>query len=230
MVSTRQHPRDFSSTATAAKDLSKPSQNDGGPVRKWVHTPSTAVTLWLALSIPFVLWDSSYVLLRPHSMPGNRLHSPIWTPYALYGTIDYIYGWPAFNESNGFTAAQTIMNLVETAAYLYYLGVIYAYGTPIAPSTGRPQQRKTGKGALWLFKDDKVVSGRTGAVALLVAFSASIMTVSKTALYCELSRVPTVCRGMLFTDRSGLNEACSGFANIGHNDVFTLVFLWILPK
>lgn len=189
MVSTRHHPRDFNAEATPAKDLAKPSQshapNGGGAVRNWVHTPSTAVTLWLALSIPLVLWDAGYVLLRPHSMPGNKLHSPIWTPYALYGTIDYIYGWPAFNARNGFTAAQTIMNLVETAGYLYYLAVIYARGTPVAPSTGRPQQKPARKGFSWLFRHDKVVPGRTGAVALLIAYTMSVMTVSKTVLYCE---------------------------------------------
>lgn len=27
-----------------------------------------------------------------------------------------------------------------------------------------------------------------------------------------------------------MNEAFSGFENIGHNDLFTLVFLWIIPK
>lgn len=190
MVSTRQHPRDFSTTTTATntattKDLTKSAaSSDGGPVRKWMHAPSTAVTLWLVMSIPFVLWDAGYVLLRPHSMPGNKLHSPVWTPYALYGTIDYIYGWPAFNARNGFTAAQTIMNLVETVGYLYYLGIVFGYGATVAPTTGRPQQRKTRKGLMWLLKDDKVVPGRIGAVALLVAYSASVMTVSKTALYC----------------------------------------------
>lgn len=113
-------------------------------------------------------------------MPGNKLHSPVWTPYALYGNIDYVYGWPAFNERNGFTGAQTIMNLVETIAYVYYLAVVYLRG---APNTGR-SQKKSRKGLVWLLTDDKVVAGRAGATALLVAYSASVMTVSKTALYC----------------------------------------------
>jgi len=30
--------------------------------------------------------------------------------------------------------------------------------------------------------------------------------------------------------RTGCNEMFSGFANIGHNDPFTLIFMWILPK
>lgn len=187
MVSTRHHPRDFGTPAGSKERIKatsspSPSRNGGaGPGRKWVHTPSAAVTLWLVLSIPFVLWDAGYVLLRPHSMPGNKLHSPIWTPYALYGTIDYIYGWPAFNENNGFTAAQTIMNLFETVAYVYYLAIIAVYG--VSASGGR---KKSQKGLVWFFTENKAVAGRNGAVALLVAYSASVMTVSKTALYCKL--------------------------------------------
>lgn len=123
-------------------------------------------------------------------MPGGKLHSPIWTPYALYGTIDYIYGWPAFNARNGFTAAQTVMNLVETAGYIYYLYIVYKYGVSTKDSA-RGQSKKGIEGFQWLLKSEKVVSGRTGAIALLVAYSASVMTVSKTILYCEfLSYMP----------------------------------------
>lgn len=28
----------------------------------------------------------------------------------------------------------------------------------------------------------------------------------------------------------GLNEFCSGFDNIGHNDAVTLIVYWIIPK
>lgn len=142
------------------------------------------------LSVPLVLWDSGYVLLRPHSMPGHKLHSPLWTPYALYGTIDYIYGWPAFNARNGFTAAQTMMNLVESAAYVYYLWVVYRHGVSVVPTSGRAKPAKQQKkGIAWFLKDEKVVSGRVGASALLIAYTASVMTLGKTILYCECSRV-----------------------------------------
>lgn len=186
MVSTRHHPREFPPPATPNSNAvvkSTPSPTASGNSRtKWVHTPSAAVTIWLVFSIPLIFWDAGYVLLRPHSMPGGKFHSPLWTPYALYGTIDYIYGWPAFNARNGFTAAQTVMNLVETAGYLYYLFVVYRYGTTVT-SSGRAS-RKQNKGLVWFLKEDKSIAGRTGAIALLVAFSASVMTVSKTALYC----------------------------------------------
>ncbi|PLB46807.1 hypothetical protein P170DRAFT_466207 [Aspergillus steynii IBT 23096] len=212
MVSTRHHPRDFPppSTARASSPPSSPSASANGNGKKWVHTPSAAVTLWLLVSVPLVIWDAGYVLLRPHSMPGNKLHSPIWTPYALYGTIDYIYGWPAFNARNGFTAAQSVLNVLETIGYIYYLVTVYRHGSS-ATASGRASQRKTKKGLLWLFKDEKVLPGRTGANALLVAYSASVMTLGKTLLYW-------------------LNEFFSGFENIGHNDAVTLIFLWIIPN
>lgn len=186
MVSTRHHPEEFpapGTTPTTSPTVARPSSPGPGS-RKWVHTPSTAMTFWLVLSVPLVLWDAGYVLLRPHSMPGGKLHSPIWTPYALYGTVDYIYGWPAFNARNGFTAAQTVMNLVETAAYLFYLYVVYEYGTSTT-LTGRAFQKRGPKGLMWFLREEKVVPGRIGAIALLVAYSASVMTVSKTLLYCE---------------------------------------------
>ncbi|PWY72422.1 hypothetical protein BO70DRAFT_364973 [Aspergillus heteromorphus CBS 117.55] len=210
MVSTRHHPRDFPPPSTAkAEPPSTPSPAANGSSKRWVHVPSGAFTLWLIVSLPLVLWDAGYVLLRPHSMPGNKWHSPVWTPYALYGTIDYLYGWPAFNARNGFTAAQTVLNLFETAAYIYYLVIVYTHGVS-AGSVGRGQ-RKTKKGPLWLLKESKLVSGRTGATALLVAYSASVMTLGKTILYW-------------------LNEAFSGFDNIGHNDGWTLFFYWIIPN
>ncbi|KAJ5219069.1 uncharacterized protein N7498_001168 [Penicillium cinerascens] len=210
MVSTRHHPREFPSPEKAAKELvkSSPATVTNGTSRKWVHTPSVALTIWLFVSVPLVAWDAGYVLLRPHSMPGGRLHSPIWTPYALYGTVDYIYGWPAYNARNGFTAAQTVMNLVETVGYLYYLWIVYCYGSTVASGRGA---RKSQKGLVWMLTGEKVVAGRTGAIALLVAYTASALTLSKTVLYW-------------------LNEFFSGFDNIGHNDLSALIFLWIIPN
>lgn len=183
MVSTRHHPREFPSPERATKALvkSSPAPTTTGNSRKWVHTPSVVLTIWLVVSVPLVIWDASYVLLRPHSMPGGWLHSPIWTPYALYGTVDYIYGWPAFDARNGFTAAQTVMNVVETIGYIYYLAVVYLYGATVTSGRGAP---KVKKGPVWLLTGEKVVAGKTGAIALLVAYSASVMTLSKTLLYC----------------------------------------------
>ncbi|OJD25697.1 hypothetical protein ACJ73_02928 [Blastomyces percursus] len=205
MVSTRHHPRDFPQpSATGPNNHAEKDQNGYVVAREWRHTPSVIVTLWLCISVPVVLWDASYVLLRPHSMPGGSLHY-IWSPYALYGTIDYIYGWPSWNNRNGFTGAQSLMNLVETASYLFYLFVLFNYGT-----ASNHKDKNKSKSASF-FDSRRSIGGKLGAIALLVAFSASVMTVSKTVLY-------------------GLNEACSGFDNVRHNSFWILIFLWIIPN
>ncbi|KAK4246918.1 hypothetical protein C7999DRAFT_14994 [Corynascus novoguineensis] len=159
----------------------------------WVHTPSTAILLWMAVSLPLVIWDTVYMLLRPHTMPGGQLHEPLWVPYALYGEVDHMYGFKQWHLRNPFAAGQSVMNAVETLLYLVYLGLWYAYGQPPAPGARR------------------AVGGRVGGLAVLVGFSAAVMTISKTVLYWLL-------------------EYLSGFDNIGHNDLFRLVFLWIIPN
>lgn len=194
MVSTRHHPKDFPPPATPSsasanaddtnKSVVRSSPPSGSSSRKAVHTPSVVVLAWLSISVPLVVWDTGYVLLRPHSMPGGKYHSPIWTPYALYGTIDYIYGWPAFNARNGFTAAQGLLNVFETMAYIFYLVVVYFYGTT-ATTAGRASTKKVKKGLLWFLFEEKVVPGRIGSLALLIAYSSSVATFSKTILYCK---------------------------------------------
>lgn len=116
-------------------------------------------------------------------MPGGKWHIP-WTPYALYGTIDYMYGWPAFDARNGFTSGQAVMNLVEVAIYIYYLVVVGKYGQT-AEKSHRGKVKKEKKGVRWFFTQRKVVDGRIAAVALVLVFSSFVMTTSKTVLYCK---------------------------------------------
>lgn len=132
----------------------------------WSHAPTPATLLWMAVSLPLVAWDTVYVLGRPHTMEGGALHWPVWAPYKLYGQVDHVYGWKAFHAHNGFTGAQAFLNLVESAMYLAYLGLYFARGAPVAAGT-------------------RAVGGRAGAVAVLIGFSAAVMTLSKTVLYCR---------------------------------------------
>lgn len=162
------------------------------------HTPSTAALAWLAVSLPLVAWDTGYVLLRPRSMPGGDLHWPLWVPYELYGRVDHVYGFKQWDLGNGFTAAQASLNLVETLMYLYYLYVVWSSAgakTPAAAGSGKRA----------------AITGRPAARAVLVLFSALVMTLSKTILYW-------------------LNESWSGFDNIGHNTAWDLCFLWVIPN
>ncbi|OIW33180.1 hypothetical protein CONLIGDRAFT_163688 [Coniochaeta ligniaria NRRL 30616] len=67
-------------------------------------------------------------------------------------------------------------------------------------------------GLWWRNKDGRgAVGGRAGGLAVTVGFAASVMTFSKTVLYW-------------------LNEYYSGFDNIGHNSLSSLVWLWIIPN
>lgn len=111
-------------------------------------------------------------------MPGGQYHFPVYKPYALYGTVDYVYGWPAWDSHSGFTAAQASMNVVETAMYIYYLAVIWKSSAKDLYAFGDVK-------TLFLGSQDKTVSGNGIAKAVLVLFSALVMTISKTVLYCK---------------------------------------------
>lgn len=116
-------------------------------------------------------------------MPGGSLHWPLWVPYELYGKVDYIYGWKAFNERNGFTAAQGSLNIVESLMYVYYLYVLYVHGTPSKDhGRGAPKPSTTG---FRFLGSQRYVTGQKGAVAVVASYSAAVMTVSKTILYCK---------------------------------------------
>jgi hypothetical protein len=107
-------------------------------------------------------------------MSGGSLQWPIWVPYELYAQTDYIYGWKALEEKNGFTSAQGAMNVPETLLYCYYLYLVYSQGT---------QPNVTRGGAKLAFFAQRYVGGQPGALAVVIGFSAALMTFSKTLLY-----------------------------------------------
>ncbi|KAL8660829.1 MAG: hypothetical protein Q9202_006156 [Teloschistes flavicans] len=167
MVSTRQHPSNFSSPdPSASKSVAtRPPRARG---HRWIHTPTTLTLVWLFLSLPLVFWDSAYVALRPHTMPNGKWHSPFFTPYALYGTVDYMYGWPAYESNNGFTLAQASMNIFESVGYIGYLYLFWKHGN-----------------GQWTFEhgQKRSIGGRWGGLACLFGFFLSVLTLSKTVLY-----------------------------------------------
>ena len=78
------------------------------------------VLIWTIVASIICLWDAGFVLNRPRSLPGGDLHW-MWKPYALYITIDHLYG----DMKSGFVVAQSWLNLVElvislAAVYVYY--------------------------------------------------------------------------------------------------------------
>lgn len=121
------------------------------------------------------------MMLRPHTMPGGALHWPLWVPYDLYGRVDYIYGWKAYNDLNGFTSAQGFLNIVETMMYCFYLYILFTEGKQVAAKgRGAPKPRLVG-----ILGEQRRVEGVKGAVASMIGFSAALMTLSKTVLYCK---------------------------------------------
>ena len=154
-------PPTTSRRSVGASSSSSSSSSPSG----WSHTPDPPTLFWLAVSLPLVIWDTIYVLGRPHTMEDGWMHWPLWTPYKLYGEVDHVYGWKAFHARSGFTAAQGMLNVFETGMYLAYWYVFFT----------RAKQ----------FGKRKALVGRPGAQAVLIGFSAAVMTLSKTVLYCK---------------------------------------------
>ncbi|KIW06391.1 uncharacterized protein PV09_02844 [Verruconis gallopava] len=229
MVSTRNHPKNFpppdlsptkaspskraarSSTAVtedAPADgsvVSSPRPRARSIATTWSHAPTGLTQLWLLVSVPLVVWDTGYMLGRPHTMPGGRLHWPLYVPYALYGTVDYVYGFPHLDRREGFGPAQALCNAVETVMYLVYAYLAFRYG--------RSETAVPGSGlslASLGFAPRKIV-GREAGLAALLGFAAAVMTFWKTVLYW-------------------LIEFYNGFQNIGHNPIDRLILLWIIPN
>ncbi|KAK2629023.1 hypothetical protein QTJ16_002126 [Diplocarpon rosae] len=206
MVTTRGKPQEVPASESSPS-RSTPSRARNAQAKPWAHTPSNLAIGWLFVSLPLVIWDAAYVMLRPLSMPGGSLHWPLWAPYERYGKVDYIYGWKAFYEQNGFTAAQTALNIVETLMYMYYLYILFTFGRQ-SKAQGRGAPKPS---AIGFLGEQRAVEGQQGAIAVVVGYSAAVMTFSKTLLYW-------------------LNEYYSGFHNIGHNSARDLIFLWIIPN
>jgi len=169
-------------TAMKPKPRGRPKLSSSGTSDVWTHTPSNLTLIWLAISLPLVAWDTGYVLLRPYSMPGGSFHWPIWVPYELYGRIDYIYGFKALEAKNGFTAAQGMLNLIESLGYMAYLWIVLSYGSQAGnvEGTGAPSRKSVG----WIGAA-RSVGGSEAGVAVLIAFATAVMTLSKTVLYCK---------------------------------------------
>lgn len=187
---------------------------------RWTHTPSRFVLLWLYITIPLLAWDILYCLGRPHTLPGGKWHDPIWTPYTNYAEVDHVYGWKAWEESNGFTVAQAIMNIVENALYVVYLRLVSQEGHGLMSLLESLMSSNA---------NTKSISGSEGiAMALLAGFSGSLMTFSKTVLY-RMLRFP---RHLIYANSFiiVLNEHCSGYPYIRECALRKVLLYYIIPR
>ncbi|KAG2357639.1 hypothetical protein BDR07DRAFT_1393243 [Suillus spraguei] len=115
-------------TQTSTKESSHDSTRMAVKTHTWV-------TLWFVLSAPVIFWDVGYCFMRPRSMLGGDLHW-IWKPYEIYQNIDFVYGTKALEENNGFTNAQSFLNIVETLMNLAYVYLAHVSGWSPAPLIG----------------------------------------------------------------------------------------------
>jgi len=99
---------------------------------------------WLYIGSAIVVWDASFVLFRPHSLPGGALNF-IWLPYNKYIQVDKGYG----NMSDGFVMGQSIINVVEVLVCVY--GLLELRKATAPPIRGRSTSETDGAGVRALF-------------------------------------------------------------------------------
>ncbi|KAF8874409.1 hypothetical protein BD779DRAFT_1566615 [Infundibulicybe gibba] len=92
----------------------------------------TWISLWFLLTVPVIAWDVGYCFMRPRSMKGGDLHW-LWKPYAIYQEI---YGVAALRSGNGFTNAQSFLNVIETLINIAYLYLAHVVAWPPATLVG----------------------------------------------------------------------------------------------
>ncbi|KAF8066961.1 hypothetical protein FPV67DRAFT_1417397 [Lyophyllum atratum] len=92
----------------------------------------TWISLWFLLTVPVIAWDVGYCFMRPRSMRGGDLHW-LWKPYSIYQDV---YGLPALRAGNGFTNAQSLLNVFETILNILYLYFAHVAAWPPATLIG----------------------------------------------------------------------------------------------
>lgn len=119
---------------------------------------------------------------RPHTFTGGAIAWPFYKPYELYGKVDPVYSPEAYYSGLGWTGAQGLGNIFETAAYFAYIWIVVKYGRSIGKGEGI-------LGQLGAVGSRRTVEGYWGAVANLVGYTTLMITVAKSVLYCELKSV-----------------------------------------
>jgi hypothetical protein len=156
-------------------------------------------------------------------MAGGAIQWPIWKPYEIYASIDHVYGWPGWENNDGFGGAQGFLNAIELVLYGLYAMIIYNHGVPTTGGTGL----QVSEGVSKFLAGGRKVRGKPGNRALIIGFAAAVMTLSKTVLYCTYACDTQSSGRLIIVD---FNEYFSGFANVGHNDWATLLFFYGIMK
>jgi hypothetical protein len=157
--------------------LNQPGFRRNAPA--WCHTVPAFTIPWLALSLPLVLWDTIYIMGRPHTFTGGAIAWPMYKPYELYGRVDPVYSPEAYYSGLGWTGAQGLGNIFETLAYLAYLWIVIVHGQDKGRGDGL-------LGSLGAVGKKRTVEGYWGAISSLAGYTTFMVTVAKSVLYCKL--------------------------------------------
>ncbi|KAJ8082775.1 hypothetical protein PM082_008631 [Marasmius tenuissimus] len=95
----------------------------------------TWISWWFLITIPVIFWDVGYCFMRPRSFEGGDLHW-YWTPYSIYQNVDLVYGVEAYKRGDGFTNAQSLLNVIETLLNALYLYTAHVTAWPPATLIG----------------------------------------------------------------------------------------------
>lgn len=106
--------------------MSKPTSNV--KTRGWI-------SLWFLITIPVIFWDAGYCFMRPHSFEGGPWHA-LWKPYSIYQNVDLVYGVQQYLDKNGFTNAQSLLNIIENFLNITYIYLVH--GTSHGPRPAAP--------------------------------------------------------------------------------------------
>jgi hypothetical protein len=138
------------------------------PSMSWEHKPRLLIIIWCLWVFPFTLWDTLYLFLRPHSLPGGKWHDRYYSrTFAIWASVDRTYGEQGWRDHDGFVLAQSVVNMVEAFLSIYYVWALWTSGI----------------GGLRV-----PVSGKSGARAVLTGLCAGCVTLAKTSLYCKFQR------------------------------------------
>lgn len=64
--------------------------------------------IWFYATAAICTWDATFIMLRPHTLPGGYISSP-WYVYKYYVTLDQRYN----DTEDAYVFAQSLMNYLE---------------------------------------------------------------------------------------------------------------------
>lgn len=75
---------------------------------------------WFLLTAIVCTWDASFILCRPHSLPGGAWHG-FWYLYKYYITVDRRY----MDEEDSFSRGISLLNVVEVILCVFVIMLNY---------------------------------------------------------------------------------------------------------